>query len=87
MKLKWFTPVTPDDMEELGYYGNGWLYDTSKPAWWQDVRVGDETLAVVVAYDGDDGRWFCEDDSGAMNGIAFGTTPEEALENWEKGKR
>jgi hypothetical protein len=28
MKLKWFTPVTPDDMEELGYYGNGWLYDT-----------------------------------------------------------
>jgi len=87
MNIKALYPATPDDMERLGYYGNGWLYDTDRPAWWGDVRVGDETLAVVVAYDSNESRWFCEDDSGAMNGIAFGTTPEEALENWEKGKR
>lgn len=85
MTLKALYPATTEDMERLGYYGNGWLYDTDQPAWWGDVTTGGEAVTVVVAHA--DGRWFCEDDSGAMNGIAFGTTPEEALENWEKGKR
>ena len=87
MKLRYFTPATPDDMERLGYYGNGFLYDTSKPAWWGDVYVNGEAVTVVVGYDGAEGLWFCEDDGGTLDGVAFGTTPEEALAEWEKGKR
>lgn len=70
--------ATENDMEEMGYYGNGFLYDTEKPAKWQMAYHKGEVVILVVAF-GDE-CWFCEDDEGLFTGL--GETPEAAIRNW-----
>ena len=87
LSIKDLRPATEDDLEEMGYYANGWLVDMDKPAWRGDVNVNGEDLIIIVAYNDHDEHWFCEDDTGGLDGTVIGTTPEEVLAEWEKGKR
>ena len=87
LKFNEMQPADKDRMEALGYYGNGWLYDTTKPARWTTIHYdfGDgveSDLHVVAAFADYEGIWFCEDDDGNWTGM--GDTPDEAIEEWCK---
>ena len=85
LKFDEMEPADESRMESLGYYGNGWLYDTTKPARWTTIRhdFGDGVeldLHVTAAFSDHDGYWFCEDDDGNWTGI--GASPDEAVRAW-----
>lgn len=51
-----------DAMGGLGYYGNGWLYDTNRPAKWGYLEYNGKNYTIVCAHSEDKQSWFCEDD-------------------------
>jgi hypothetical protein len=66
-----------DAMGSFGYYGNGWLYDTERPAKWSEFDYNGKNHVIVCAHNADEQHWFCEDDDCTWTATA--ATPDLAI--------